>query len=182
LIKIKYSPDLYTEPKATLFIDGERVRKDEAAARIQTKFGTQYRLFGTQKAVNRATNDVFQDWARDNLPRDYVRIDLDAILNTQNHIPAVLIEVKRSTQDPPERWQPYVKDIRNYYIVDLLAKTAHLKFITLNHAHKNVILSDNSTIGIHDIQKVSLAPQEIQSSKELAKAKDVVAYLTKLIS
>lgn len=180
LVKIVYSPDLQNNPKSTLLLDGEEVKRDEAANKIQAKFGTHYKLFGTNKAVNRATNDAFQDWARDNLPRNYVRIDIDAILDTQEQVPVVLIEVKRSPKVPTQSWKPYIDDIRNYYISDLLAKQTHLNFVTLNHAFVTSQVLDTSMVGIHDIQKVSLTTQEIQSTKVITNAKSVIARLDSL--
>ncbi|MEO8891651.1 MAG: hypothetical protein ABI417_08975 [Coleofasciculaceae cyanobacterium] len=182
LVRIIYPANLNTDPNSALNIDGERVEREEASAKIQHKFGTQYKLFGTTKLVNRSTNDAFQDWARVNLPQNYIRIDLDAILHVEDQKPALIIEVKRSTQVSVQRWEPYIADIRNYYIVDLLAKKAGLKFITLNHAYRDSLVSDESIIGIHNIQKISLEPQVIKSTKLLIKAKGVVTHLINMSS
>ena len=80
MMHIVYPPDLHANPAATLLLNGERVGKKDAQRMIQTALGTRQTILGTTKDVNRRTNDVFQDWARENLPRDYVRNDIDALL------------------------------------------------------------------------------------------------------
>ncbi len=174
MMHIVYPPDLQPNPAATLLINGQRVGKNNAQSIIQALLDTRQTILGTAKDVNKRTNDAFQDWARENLPRDYVRNDIDAILLTQAHEPLELIEVKRSTQVPPTRWAPYAADARNYYMGDLLARRAGLKFITLNHANKDVSVDDGTTVGVHFIQGVSLNPDQIRSRKILVNAKELV--------
>lgn len=177
MIRIVYPPDLLVNPAATLLLNDQRVGRKDAPRMIQTLLGTMQTIFGTVKDVNRRTNDVFQDWARENLPRDYVRNDIDALLLNRAHEPLELIEVKRSTQVPPTRWTPYSADARNYYMGDLLAQRAGLKFITLNHANKDIPVSDGTTVGVHFIQGVSLNPDQIRSRKILINAKELVEML-----
>lgn len=174
ILSIIYPSDLLTNPLATLLINGQNVTKNNAQRTIQALFGTRQTILGTAKDVNKRTNDVFQDWARDNLPRSYVRNDIDAILLTQAYEPSKLIEVKRSTQVPPTRWTPFTNDARNYYMGNLLAQRTGLDFITLNHANKDIPVDDKTTIGIHFIDGVSLNPDQIRSRKILVNAKELV--------
>jgi hypothetical protein len=179
ILHIIYPSDLQTNPRATLLINGQSVAKNDAQRTIQALFGTRQTILGTAKDVNKRTNDVFQDWARDNLPRDYVRNDIDAILLTQAYEPSKLIEVKRSTQVPPTRWTPFTNDARNYYMGNLLAQRAGLDFITLNHANKDIPVDDETTVGIHFIDGVSLNPDRIRSRKTLVNARELVTMFQK---
>ncbi len=177
MLYIEYPPDLYSNPRATLLINNKVIRKEEAQSTIQALLGTNRTVLGTTKEVNRRTNDAFQDWARESLPREYVRNDIDAMLLTPEHTPSVLIEVKRSTQIPPARWSPFTNDARNYYMGVLLAKEAALRFITLNHANRDFLVNDETSVGIHFIQGVSLNPDRIRSEKILAQAKETIPIL-----
>lgn len=180
LIRIEYPPDLDTNPNSMLIIDGNQVKRVSAAATIQALLGTRYTVAGTNKAVNRSTNDPFHIWARETLPQNYVRTDVDAILHSQKLTPALLIEVKRSPSKTVREWEPYTEDARNYYISDLLAKRAQLKFVTLNHPYTNVPVSDEKIVGLYDIQKVTLSPANIQFTKELATAINLVTILDEM--
>ncbi len=177
MMHIVYPPDLQTNPLATLLLNGQSIRKNDAQKAIQVLLGTNQTILGTAKDVNKRTNDAFQDWARDNLPRNYVRNDIDAVLLTQAYRPWKIIEVKRSTQIPPTRWTPFTNDARNYYIGNLLAQRAELNFITLNHANKDVPVDDETTVGVHLIDGVSLNPDQIRSRKTLVSARELVKML-----
>ncbi len=177
MMHIIYPPDLLKNPLATLLINGQSLRKNEAERTIQALLGTKQTVLGTAKDVNKQTNDAFQDWARDNLPRNYVRNDIDALLLTQTYEPRKLIEVKRSTQIPPTRWTPFTNDARNYYMGNLLARRAELNFITLNHANKDIRVDDETTVGVHLIDGVSLNPDQIRSRKTLVNARELSKML-----
>ena len=174
IMHIVYPPDLQTNALATLLINSQKVRRSDAERTIQKLFGTRQTILAPAKDVNKRTNDAVQDWARENLPRDYVRNDIDALFLSSAHEPLELIEVKRSTQIPPTRWTPFTNDARNYYIGDLLAKRAGLKFITLNHANKDIPVDDKTIVGVHTIQRVSLSPDRIMSQKVLVDARELI--------
>jgi len=182
LIRIEYPPDLDTNPNSMLIIDGKQVKRVRAAATIQSLLGTRYTVAGTSKAVNRSTNDPFHVWARETLPQNYVRTDVDAILHSQKLTPALLIEVKRSPTKTVREWKPYKEDARNYYVLELLAKQSQLKFITLNHPYKDTLVSDENIIGLYEIQKVTLNPLNIESKRELTSAKNLVSILSEMSS
>jgi len=182
LIRIEYPPDLDTNPNSMLIIDGNQVKRVSAAATIQALLGTRYTVAGTSKAVNRSTNDPFHVWARDTLPLNYVRTDVDAILLTNDLKPALLIEVKRSPRVPVRNWEPFLQDIRNYYISDVLAKQTQLQFITLNHPYTNVSVTDEKIVGVFDIQRVTLNPDRIQFTKQLTTAINLVTMLDEMSS
>lgn len=181
-IRIEYPPDLDINPNSILIIDGRQVKRASAAATIQALLGTSYTVAGTSKAVNRSTSDPFHVWAREAMPLKYVRTDVDAILYTQDLKPALLIEVKRSPKVPVRNWEPFLQDIRNYYISDVLAKRSGLRFTTLNHPYTNVPVTDEKIVGVFDIQRVTLNPEHIQFTKELATALNLVTMLEEKIS
>jgi len=177
IMRIVYPLDLITNPQATLRINNQVVNKVDAPAIIQGLLGTRYNVFGTSKDVNKQINDVFHEWARAQLPKDYVRNDIDAILLTPEYELRDILEIKRSPSRKPDKWTPYVEDIRNYYMGDLLAKRAGMRFITLNHPNKFVPVNDDTTVGIHFIQRVILNPENIQSTRTLVQAREVIDFL-----
>ena len=181
-IRIEYPPNLDTNANSTLIIDGQQVKGVRAAATIQAILGTSYTVAGTSKTVNRSTNDPFHVWAREAMPLNYVRTDVDAILHTPDLKPALLIEVKRSPRVPVRNWEPFLQDIRNYYISDVLAKQTQLQSITLNHPYTNVPVTDEKIVGVFDIQRVTLNPARIQFTKQLTTAINLVTLLDEKIS
>ncbi len=176
-IRIEYQPDVDTNRNAILIIDGKQVIRARAAATIQASLGTNYTVAGTSKAVNRSTSDPFHVWAREAMPLNYVRADVDAILHSPKVTPAILIEVKRSPSKTVQQWQPYIADARNYFISDVLAKRAQLKFVTLNHPYTSVPVSDEKIVGVYDVQEVTLSPARIQFTKEVTTAINLVTIL-----
>jgi hypothetical protein len=181
-IRIEYPPDLDTNPNSILIIDGQQVKRVMGAAKIQALLGTRYTVAGTSKAVNRSTSDPFHVWAREALPQNYVRTDVDAIVHSQKLMSALLIEVKRSPSKTVREWEPYTADARNYYISDLLAKRARLKFVTLNHPYTTVSVTDEKMVGVYDIQTVTLSPADIQFTKQLTTALNLVTILDEMSS
>lgn len=179
-IRIEYPSDLDTNPNSMLIIDGKQVKRVSAAATIQALLGTRYTVAGTSKAVNRSTSDPFHVWARGAMPLKYVRTDVDAILHTKDLKPALLIEVKRSPKVPVRNWEPFLQDIRNYYISDVLAKQTQSQTITLNHPYTNVSVTDEKIVGVFDIQKVTLNPEDIQFTKQLTTALNLVTILDEM--
>ena len=91
------------------------VEQNEMANVIQSFFNTNLSSRGTGKAVNRATSDFFHEWARENVPYEYVRVNLDGLILDKNYKPTILLETKRSFYQL-NRWRPFRADARNYYL------------------------------------------------------------------
>ena len=121
---------------------------------IQTFFKTKLKTVGTAKAVNKATSDWFHVWARANLPREYVRVNIDGLILDKGQRPSVLLETKRSFYSA-DSWKPWHADARNYYLQNLLATKSGLKFWTVYHK-KGISVNDKTRIALFIISKVSL--------------------------
>lgn len=110
------------------------VRETEMPNLIQKFFGTNLNTAGTVKPVNKATSDWFHVWARINLPREYVRTNIDGLWLDNKRRPRILLETKRSSYTldswDPRMWQ---QDSRNYCLQHHLANRAGLKFWTVYH-------------------------------------------------
>jgi len=106
------------------------VKEAEMPKLIQQFFNTDLCTVGTTKPVNRSTSDWFHVWARVNLPREYIRTNIDGLLLDNKGRPRILLETKRSFSTL-DSWQPYKEDARNYYLQHLLATKVGLKLWTL---------------------------------------------------
>jgi hypothetical protein len=121
---------------------------------IEGSFKTSLGDRGTAKAVNKSTSDWFHDWARANLPREYVRTNIDGLLLDKRQTPIILLETKRSFYEPYS-WNPWQADSRNYYLQHLLATKSDLSFWTVYH-RKGEKIGDTSQVALLMISKVSL--------------------------
>lgn len=124
------------------------------SAFIQKFFKTTLESKGTSKPVNRTTSDWFHDWARENLPEEYVRTNIDGLILDKKKNPSILLETKRSFQDPYS-WKPYKEDSRNYYLQYLLATKSDLSFWAVYHK-KGEPVDDETKIALFLISGVSL--------------------------
>jgi hypothetical protein len=128
------------------------------ASVIQSSFGTQFQTHGTRKAVNIRTADAFHRLARESLPEEYVRIDIDGLVVDEKNIPKRMIEVKRSFIEV-HKWKPWKDDLRNYQLELSLARQANIDFWTLYHK-KNIHVDDNTLVGVFKIKRIS--PEKLE--------------------
>ena len=178
---IQYPIDLDTKPDKFLVINKIKIELSDAAEYIQKFLGTDGKIKGTNKEVNKSTNDAFHKWARSNLPQNYIRVDIDALLISSENMPKAILEIKRSTQVNPANWKPYVQDARNYMIQKKLAYRLKIPYVTLNHNCLFTAVEDKTLIGRHEINAVSLDPLRITSNKQLIQATNVVYYLKAIL-
>lgn len=144
-----------TDPKdSTNWSKSSKVKETEMPELIQTFFKTKLGIRGTAKAVNKETSDWFHDWARANLPRDYVRTNIDGLVLDKKQRPNLLLETKRSFYEA-DSWKPWKADARNYYLQHLLATKANLEFWTVYHK-KGRIVTDRTEVALFVISDVSL--------------------------
>ena len=144
-----------TEPTDPLnWQESVEVNESKMPLLIQTFFGTRLRTLGTAKAVNKATSDWFHDWARANLPLEYVRVNIDGLILDKEQRPSILLETKRSFYSV-DSWEPWRADARNYYLQNLLATKSGLKFWTVYHK-KGISVGDKTRIALFIISKVTL--------------------------
>jgi hypothetical protein len=120
---------------------------------IQQSFHTDFRAVGTAKPVNKTTSDWFHDWARVNLPLEYIRTNIDGLLSSDNGRLSIILETKRSFF-AVDSWRPYKNDARNYFLQRLLATDAGLKFWTVYHVKGQV--EDRTGISLFEIFDVFL--------------------------
>lgn len=135
-----------------------KVTEKEMVGRIQTFFKTKLGDIGTAKAVNKATSDWFHAWARANLPREYVRVNIDGLILDKSQRPNILLETKRSFYRS-DSWKPWQEDSRNYYLQHLLATKANLSFWTVYHK-KGSAVTDETDVALFMISEVSLDTQD----------------------
>ena len=121
---------------------------------IQNFFKTNFGTVGTAKAVNKSTSDWFHVWARENLPREYVRVNLDGLILTKDQRPKILLETKRSFIGV-DSWNPWEADSRNYYLQNLFAANSGLRFWTVYHK-KSTKVNDETRITLFMISAVAL--------------------------
>lgn len=149
-----------TDPKdPTNWSKSFSVKEAEMPKLIQRFFKTNLQTRGTLKPVNRATSDWFHDWARGNLPREYVRINIDGLILDKSEKPNILLETKRSIYYDVDSWQPWRDDARNYYLQHLLATKADLRFWTVYH-EKGEVVTDRTRVAVFIISKVSLDKED----------------------
>lgn len=130
------------------------VRESSLPKTIQENFNTSFGTSGTNKAVNKSTSDWFQVWARENLPREYVRLNIDGLIVDSNNEPKILLETKRSYISV-DNWEPWENDSRNYCLQDKFCKKNDLNFLTIYHI-KGISVVDNSRVGLFSISNVCL--------------------------
>jgi len=94
---------------------------------IDKRYGTD---LGGVKDINVSRNDRFVDWTRQNLTRNCVINDIDALLCPKNGLPGVLIELKRPRGDI-RNWGPYLDDRGNYQSCALIADSCGLENRTI---------------------------------------------------
>jgi hypothetical protein len=85
---------------------------------------------GVQKAINRTSNDSFQDWGRSNLSRYIVINDIDAITLDDANTVKKIFELKR-VQEDIQTWEPYVDDATNYQSLIRMSRVSGVEFHTL---------------------------------------------------
>lgn len=113
---------------------------------LNEKFKVNFGNSGTNKPVNERTADVFHDWSRANLSRNYAKADLDAVYINNENSSTKFIEVKRSTKKKVGIWAPYHDDAADYEIVLELSKKMKCEFITLHHCERGGIVKDDTKI------------------------------------
>ena len=148
-----------TDPKdPTNWSKSFEVRETEMPELIQTLFKTKLRSRGTAKAVNKATSDWFHVWARANLPREYVRANIDGLILSKSQRPSILLETKRSFYEA-DSWKPWQADARNYYLQHLLATKSDLRFWTVYHKKGRTVI-DETEVALFMISEVSLDTED----------------------
>jgi hypothetical protein len=113
---------------------------------------------GTTKPVNKNTSDWFHVWSKKNLPKEYVKANIDGLIMDKERNPKILLETKRSSAIP-RSWNPYQDDSRNYYLQELLAKLSDLSFWTVYHV-KGITVEDNTAVALFQVFDVSLKPAD----------------------
>jgi hypothetical protein len=130
------------------------VQETEMPQLVESSFKTNLGNKGTAKAVNKTTSDWFHDWARANLPKEYVRANVDGLITNKTQEPRILLETKRSFY-LPFSWSPWQADSRNYYLQHILATVSGLSFWTIYH-RKGVTVDDDTKVALFEISEVSL--------------------------
>jgi len=144
-----------TSPKDPLnWSKSSIVKEAEMPKLIQQFFTTDLHVAGTAKPVNKGISDWFHKWARANLPREYVRTNIDGLLLDNKGKPKILLETKRSSI-ALDSWQPWQDDARNYYLQHLLATKVGLNFWTLYHI-KGEEVRDQTEVVLFEISDVFL--------------------------
>lgn len=144
-----------TDPRdPTNYSKSFEVQETKMPERIESFFKTKLGTMGTAKAVNRSTSDWFHVWARANLPREYVRANIDGLILDKKQEPSILLETKRSFYEV-DSWEPWQADSRNYYLQHLLATKADLRFWTVYHK-KGRTVDDETKIALFLISGISL--------------------------
>lgn len=179
---IRYPLDININLNGKLIINGTEIEIQQASSQIQYILGTKFQSFGTAKYVNKSTNDPFHEWARINLPSDYIRVDLDAIICSSSGIPKILLEIKRSTKIPVKVWKPYKEDARNYLIHMRLCEKCSMRYYTLNHNNLNVMVTNDTEIGIYKIDNVSIIPLKVESRGKIVKPSAILKKFQEIIS
>jgi hypothetical protein len=149
------SPFRVTDPSdAKNLSKSFEVQETKMPQLVEEFYGTSLGNRGTAKAVNKSTADWFHDWARANLPREYVRTNIDGLLLGKSQKPKILLETKRSFYEPYS-WSPFHEDSRNYYLQHLLATKSDLHFWTVYHK-KGERIDNASQVALFVIEGVSL--------------------------
>jgi len=149
------SPFIVTDPSDPHdWSKGFEVQEADMPHLVEDFFKTSLGNKGTAKPVNRATSDWFHDWARANLPKEYVRANIDGLIVSKRQKPSILLETKRSFY-LPYSWNPWQADSRNYYLQNLLARMTDLNFWTVYHK-KGVTIHDDTAVALFQISEVSL--------------------------
>ena len=110
------------------------------------------------KKINKTENDVFQNFTRTMLSRQFSINDIDVLVKTPRGI--ATLELKRSSKNP---WSPYLDDVPNY----LLLRSLSIK------------LSSAIDFTIHYDQD---QPGEIEIHTILSISRDSIPGFSKLIS
>lgn len=165
------------EPKRPLSLSGSlKILENDMPSVIQSYFGTNAGSSGTAKPVNKSTSDWFHIWTRANLPTEYVKANIDGLLLTADEDPTILLETKRSFTKP-RVWKPYSEDGRNYYLQNVLAKRAGIRFWTIYH-EKGVTVKDDSEISLFVITDVALESESwITYQRSDTKASEVLGMI-----
>ena len=130
------------------------VQEAEMPELVESFFKTSFGNRGTAKPVNKSTSDWFHVWTRANLPKEYVKANVDGLIKDKEGMPRILLETKRSSASAYS-WSPYKDDSRNYYLQQLLAKLSDLSFWTVYHV-KGVTVDDNTAVALFQVSDVSL--------------------------
>lgn len=182
IIGIRYPLDLLSNTDSILTINKEEIRSSKASSFIQSILNTDFKKQGTSKKINSKASDVFHAWARRNMPTQYIRVDIDALIqNQKDHNPKAIIEIKRSTRIEPKDWTPFTDDASNYLIQLILADKLNIPFITLQHSNLTEDVLNETQIGIHLIKQVTMDPVSIMSTKRLLSANEIVSYIQETI-
>jgi hypothetical protein len=140
---------------------------------IQKIFQTNLKRMGTLKEINKSISDWFQQWARANLPSEYVRTNIDGLIISDKGNPKILLETKRSSY-ALERWLPFDADSRNYYLQHIFTKDTDLQFWTVYHI-KGAKISDEEKIALFTISNVDLKVASwIDYEKTILEARNVL--------
>ena len=169
-----------TDPKDPMnWADSLTVREAEMPELIQRFLKTGFPSRGTAKPVNRQTSDWFHVWARANLPREYVRVNIDGLVLDRKGNPRILLETKRSFYDV-DSWEPWRNDARNYYLQHLLATKAGLEFWTVYHV-KGKAVNNKTKVAVFTISNVSLDGGKWITFRRVTAAASDVAEMMKRV-
>lgn len=149
------SPFVVTDPKDPHnWSKSFEVQEAKMPQLVEDFFKTSLGNRGTAKPVNKETSDWFHDWTRANLPKEYVKANMDGLIMDKERTPRILLETKRSFATAYS-WNPYQTDSRNYYLQQLLAKLSDLSFWTVYHV-KGITVDDNTEVALFQVSDVSL--------------------------
>lgn len=153
------SPFVVTDPKDPAnWSRSLEAQEAKMSQLVEDFFKTHLGNRGTTKPVNKDTSDWFHVWSRENLPKEYVKANIDGLIMNKERNPEILLETNRSSA-VPHSWSPYKDDCRNYYLQHLLAKLSDLSFWTVYHV-KGTTVEDNTAVALFQVSDVSLKPAD----------------------
>lgn len=115
---------------------------------------------GDVKAINRTSNDAFQDWTRSNLSKYCVVNDIDGFYHEEGKN-LKFLELKR-VKERLESWRPYLDDLSNYRSLNEISN--QLKGKMLVYAYR---YDESQLVALH-FQIDADSPDEIKGSYILA--------------
>ena len=120
---------------------------------LYNKMGAIYTDAGTTKDENSHLADYFHFWSRETLSKNITKLDIDAMILSDNSENGILIEIKRSSKPPIPKWVPHKNDKANYILELEYAKKINALFWLLHHESRPC--NNNDIISFYDIKGIN---------------------------